>query len=431
MKNLKNTFGVLILMVFTVTTSSCTQNKIFRSITGLRGGPTGTGSSGSGTTTSPNLVNIAASANVVPLTLGVGTANQISVSVTICVPNTTNCQVVNNLLLDTGSTGVRIFASALGNVYQGLIKTGLANCTSYADNSYDWGPVVSADVVLGQEKATAVPIQIIDNAYADGAQACVASVATTNNAVGVTAPPYPDLQSSEYNGIVGLNFLSQDCGTLCTMDPANGVYFMCTGTSCVGSVASLVEQMTNPVSKLPNDNNGISISFPSITGEGANSGSGVLTIGIATQSNNVPSSGVKTLTANSNETDKNFGYFTTSFVGNVITGFIDSGSGCLAFPFADQNLLPEDHNGSYMPSVPVSLSATQIGNNNVQNPVDFTVAAWNNFPVQPKCADSLGSAASFASSNFAWGFPFFIGRTVYVGVEGKSSPLGTGLYWAY
>jgi len=38
---------------------------------------------------------------------------------------------------------------------------------------------------------------------------------------------------------------------------------------------------------------------------------------------------------------------------------------------------------------------------------------------------------SLQSAGFAWGVPFFLGRTVYFGIAGRPSPLGTGPLLGY
>jgi hypothetical protein len=368
--------------------------------------------------------------NTISLSLGAGSINQVNVSITICVPGTSNCQTVSNLLLDTGSTGVRIFSSALSSsLYSNLPQTGLGNCTSYADNSYDWGPVVLANVQLGQETASSVPIQVIDNSYADGGASCVQGIKTIDGEEGITVIPSADSQSSGFNGIVGVNFLAQDCGSYCVSNADAYGYYCCSGSTCAPSTAALNVQMTNPISLLQYDNNGVMLNLPGISGTGASSSTGTMYVGIGTQPNNTPLSSVKTLTADSNENDYNFTMFYTTFQGQSISAFIDSGSGCLAFPFSNSSELPENSYGGFIPSTPVSLSATQVGINSVQAAVSFTIAAINNYNIQPECAESMGS--SFASSDFDWGLPFFLGRKVYVGVEGSSSTLGSGLYWAW
>ena len=55
--------------------------------------------------------------NVVPISVNGGPegnyANGVFASVTLCVPGTSNCQTITNVLVDTGSSGLRIVSSAL------------------------------------------------------------------------------------------------------------------------------------------------------------------------------------------------------------------------------------------------------------------------------------------------------------------------------
>jgi len=77
--------------------------------------------------------------------------NEPCVSVTVCTPGTTDCQTIPNILLDTGSFGLRIFKQAL-SVPLTQVASGpglLAECVQYADGTSTWGPVQTAGVILG------------------------------------------------------------------------------------------------------------------------------------------------------------------------------------------------------------------------------------------------------------------------------------------
>ena len=51
--------------------------------------------------------------NVLPVNVSCGYVNEPCVSVIVCNPTNTNCVTVDNILLDTGSYGLRVFASAI------------------------------------------------------------------------------------------------------------------------------------------------------------------------------------------------------------------------------------------------------------------------------------------------------------------------------
>ena len=119
-----------------------------------------------------------ADANTVPISIerwAVNFANQPYVTVTICIPGVqgaNQCATIDHMLIDTGSTGVRVLASALGPALAGRLpaQTGatddptsgapIAKCAPFASGQ-TWGSIKRADVTIGGKVAGNLPIQVI------------------------------------------------------------------------------------------------------------------------------------------------------------------------------------------------------------------------------------------------------------------------------
>jgi len=340
--------------------------------------------------------------------------NKPCVSVTICTPGTSNCQTINDILLDTASYGLRVFKQALSvPLTQVTASPGsLAECVQYGDGSSNWGPVQLANVVLGNEPPVQVPIQVIDYTFGTAPAGC-------QNA---------DMMPSDagFNGILGVGFFAQDCGSLCSNSAYNGVYYSCSGSNCVGTAVALSNQVQNPVVLLPRDNNGLIVQIPSVPLGGSPSVDGSLILGIGTSSNNAPAT-VTTYTADQS------GDLITNFQNTLYPGFLDTGSNGLFFPSPLGAILPNcapPNEEWFCPSSTTSFSATNIGAPGSPSGVvpfkignfDSLIVSYNNVYVE------IGGNEP---GSFDWGLPFYFGRNVYMGFEGKASSLGSGLYWAY
>ena len=342
--------------------------------------------------------------------------NKPCVSVTVCSSGTLNCKTINDILLDTGASGLRIFKSLLTDITLTPVKSGsatLANCIQYADGAANWGSVQIADIILGREPAVTVPIQIIDSTFGT----------TYENIQSLCGNPDTTPEAAGYNGILGVGLFIEDCGSKCAIFPSNGMYYSCSDSTCAATVVPLSEQVQNPVSHLPVDNNGVTIQLPAISLGGATSVDGNLILGIGTRSNNTVS-GVTAYPA-----DSIYGEFITVFKNKTyIDTYIDSGTNGLFFNKSSMSDL-KICDDWYCPSSTQGLSATTKG--------------YTGFP-SGLVSFQIGNASTlFGSSNnvfielggpdesFDWGLPFFLGRSLYVGFEGKTSSLGTGPYWAY
>lgn len=389
---------------------------------GSSSSPSTTGSTGSDQGTDTGFV----AANVLPITINDPSyPNKPTVSVTVCTPGTNLCQTINNILLDTGSSGLRIFKNiplTLSLPQITINAAPLAECIAYADGSGEWGPVGTADVVLGGLKATNVPIQIIDATYF---AAAIPSVCRQPNVTGLDNNP----STAGFNGILGVGLFVQDCGTFCANRTRHGMYYTCSGTSCTGVAVRLSSQVPNPVTRLSQHNNGVIVTLPSIALGGSRSVNGQLILGIGTSSNNQPMS-VTMYPADS------YGEFITSFNGSTLpSSFIDSGSNGLFF-YAPSSLLTvcsSPYIGWYCPQTMQSFTATNSGASGTPSGVvNFKIEnASTLFSNQQNSAFAeLGGTAVYGTG-FDWGLPFFFGRSVYVGIEGGTSTLGTGPYWAY
>jgi hypothetical protein len=224
---------------------------------------------------------------------------------------------------------------------------------------------------------------------------------------------------------VGL--FAADCGAECANDSNNQQYYACNGTSCTGVAVPDAQQVTNPVSALPVDNNGVIVELPEIPLGGVTSTSGYVVMGIGTETNNIPGA-VTTFTA-----DPNVGEFYTQFDGPNYDAFLDTGSNGYFFPVTAQ--APDCGTGWYCPTTTQQFIASIINvSGNVGGNVNFYIGnATNLFNTSNSVFVELGGEAGSDQNGptFDWGLPFFMGRNVYVGIEGYSSSLGSGPYWSF
>ena len=97
-------------------------------------------------------------------------ANVLYTQVRVCAPNdASNCQIIDHVLVDTGSTGLRLLKSAVTPTLRAALPgNSLYSCVQFLDGSYMWGPVVKADVSMGGDQlrhltAGGLPIQLVIN----------------------------------------------------------------------------------------------------------------------------------------------------------------------------------------------------------------------------------------------------------------------------
>ena len=380
---------------------------LFLLFSGIAGCGGGSGSSG------PPAVY----SNQVVVSLLSGQWNIPTVSVTLCLPGTATCQTVDNILLDTGSVALRISHSVLTLNLPPVTDNGsnVDECYQFSSGSV-FGPVVSADVVLGGEPAVPVDVQISNASLTPPSSCGTASSVTSGGVNGILGIGYPFTQ---YDG--GLYYLCSSSGC------SSGTSQISCSNSLTGSFPC---QVANPVFSFPSDNNGILLSLPSLSSGGAPAPVyGTLTFGLNTQNDNSLSGLTIYGISASNPCGSNDSYLEASFTGGTSgsCGFLDSGSNGLFFGTTTFNVC-NNNTSWYCPSPsPASISLTLTGANNTTGSFALSVLSESTIANTNNIAWNDLAGPYGNTNTFDAGLPFFFGRTVAVGYQtGSQNP-----FWAF
>ena len=401
------------------------------------------GSSSSSTTSTTPATN-----NSTALVVNSGPANNyingVYTTVTICAPGSSNCQTVDNVLVDTGSVGLRILASAFTTIQQtslGVIQDTsddqLQECIQYGDTSYSWGPMWAADVEIAGEKASGVAIQVIGGntgnaTFANVPSQCLAMPVNPNLPNGGNEDT---VDSFGANGILGVGPYPYDCGSGCTsgsnLTQVPYPYYVCpTGQACAATAVPAQYQAINPVAFFSSsDNNGVMITLDSVPAQGAVSAAGTMNFGVGTQSDNALT-GATLYAVDTSELIPTVTYGGLSY---TYLNVLDTGSSTLAVSDASTLGIAEcaDAPPLYCPSSTVTLSnigvmgyggvgsgttSLSIANGDQLFSANPTFAVFNNL--------GEGTGTSPATDWFDFGLPFILGKTIYSGIAGTTVPNG-------
>jgi hypothetical protein len=356
----------------------------------------------------------------------IGYPNGAYANVTVCTPSTTTCQTIDHVLVDTGSVGLRVLSSALGSVtlpgQNASDGNPLAECYVRPDG-YAWGPVALAQVQVAGEIASSIPVQVIAPSNFSGAP-----VSCTTQTTGAALSTTTALKA---NGVLGIGVFVQDCGSACAASTPPNTYYSCPTSGCGAIAVALGQQLTNPVSLFPNDNNGSLIQFPPVFGSGSPTATGSLIFGIGTQANN----GLLTATVYGvNASGVNAGTFTSTYNSNAYPGAISSGANANYFLNSAITGYPgcTTNAGYYCPSSDQTASVTNAGTNGTSGSVTLTVSnADTLISSGNKAFSNLAGPGTGRTGGFLFGVPFFYGRSVFTAINGATTPGGTGPYFAY
>jgi hypothetical protein len=411
----------------------------------------GSNSSATKATVVSNTATLTASSG--PNGLAGGIVNGLYVTVTVCQHGTTTCATINDVQVDTGSVGLRLVQGTLGSVTLTPITVNgspLEECRQYGDTSYSWGPLEFADVQIGGETASNIPVQLLGQVSAPAPSNCL-TMPVNSNLPGTPPGNEDTVATLGSNGLLGIAGQIFDCGNACTtVSFTSGYpYYICPNTgTCQAVGAPTADQAVNPVAQFAgSDNNGVMITLPTVTSSGAVSVSGTMNFGIATRSDNAlgnatiyaldPCEDFPTVTFNGISYTDTF----CTGTGSGLGGFLDTGSN--AFYISDANTLQSSGisdcksgtagfgfycvTGGMTTLSPVNIVGFGgVGSATISLNIDdaTTLFSSNNAVFNDLGSDSVFPNGSPSTDFWDLGLPFFLGRTVFVGIAGTAMPAG-------
>lgn len=350
--------------------------------------------------------------------------NTIFADVKVCAPdNSGNCAVIDHVLVDTGSTGLRIFADQIPTQLLAALPAAtsggepLAECLSFV-SATTWGSVRKANIGMGGvsqagKLAVNTRIQIINDPAPQ-----VAEVPASCQVQGGIIKTAADMGAK---GILGIGQFAQDCGSACTVF-APPVYYSCAQSACRQIPVPLADQVSNPVIGFGADNNGNIIVLPKLPNHAANRADGMLIFGLGTRANNALPAGSAVLASTA------LGYFASEFNGRqLVNSLIDSGSSIIFSPSAGTVNLSSCQGGIasfFCPGSDLSITATNTGVRGTASTIPLLIvdalAAFNATP-QAHAIEGLAGPAAAPYNSLFLGASFFFGRSVGTLIDGRSA----------
>lgn len=381
--------------------------------------------------------------NVIPVQIGVKNSKTNSIntpvtSVTIC-NNNNKCQTINNILIDTGSVGLRIESSVIDSdlrdsLLQSPVVTNdgesITQCMLFG-GGYAYGSVVNAaSVKIGSLYTQQIPIQLVDNNTLNVPTSCKEKGMPIN------------LPSVGINGTLGIGPISTPLPNY-----AQIVYAVAADGIPVEVISPVGEGIptleVNTFAYLNKHSNGVIFKLPNLSTPSESPISGYLILGIDTANNNQVSTNTIKLLGNPNT---GWGGFISTASSNPneaysnVEAMFDSGAALLNFMNVGIQTC-DPMTGLidlYCPSSSPFALQVMLGNyNSTQNanlPLNLTLVNYLGDAIFSSVI--IPSLGLFMTANFdVYGIPAFLGKTIYVEFESTTSnqslptPLGQAPAW--